>query len=541
MALSALKNGRKRARPASPEIPNLVPNDSTVYSPYGAGADGEEATGEAGDAFYGLDEEESDEELGDDIRGCLGTLSSWIWKRNPPEPKTWLSMAKKRILPSRENFGETERQNWDRSRRSLGPVKKSIFSVETHRMKQQQQRQRHQRQKQYDDLQPPSKRILLEKKPRRGRAEGAEGRARRAREERPPFALSPVDKATKPRSGALKAMRGHTPGNIGSRRGKGAAKRRLEEEPKRESFKDFLAHISMNLQSLKVSDLKRSDQVYSKLIERTLITPEIREQAKVAFERLVEELCQEVVQIAKGRSFMNTEGEQRAEELIFDTDDDDLVIKKFNVEMLGKDIQTLQDGVWLNDEIINFHMKMMKDRMDRNAKSDLVPEAFKSRNLFFNTFFYAKLSDNGKGYNYKAVRRWSKKQKVQVHESQLDKVITPINVGNSHWCLSVINFKEKRIEYYDSLGGTNPKCMQNLRRYVQDEAKQYRKEEIDMKGWTDYTPRDIPQQRNGCDCGVFTTKYADYISENRDLDFTQDDMRMFRRRMALEIAKGHIL
>ena len=29
----------------------------------------------------------------------------------------------------------------------------------------------------------------------------------------------------------------------------------------------------------------------------------------------------------------------------------------------------------------------------------------------------------------------------------------PVHVGGNHWCLAVVNFKQKQFEYYDSLGG----------------------------------------------------------------------------------------
>ena len=35
-------------------------------------------------------------------------------------------------------------------------------------------------------------------------------------------------------------------------------------------------------------------------------------------------------------------------------------------------------------------------------------------------------------------------------------LIVPINLGNQHWVCGAINFKRKRIEYHDSLGGYKP-------------------------------------------------------------------------------------
>ena len=45
-----------------------------------------------------------------------------------------------------------------------------------------------------------------------------------------------------------------------------------------------------------------------------------------------------------------------------------------------------------------------------------------------------------------------------------------------HWCLSVINFKKKRFEYYDSLFGQNDRCLTLLKEYIINES-------LDKKKW----------------------------------------------------------
>ena len=42
---------------------------------------------------------------------------------------------------------------------------------------------------------------------------------------------------------------------------------------------------------------------------------------------------------------------------------------------------------------------------------------------------------------------------------------------------------------------------------------------------------EIPRQMNGCDCGVFMCKYADYIAMGCPLTFHQRDMEYFRLRI----------
>jgi len=116
----------------------------------------------------------------------------------------------------------------------------------------------------------------------------------------------------------------------------------------------------------------------------------------------------------------------------------------------------------------------------------------------------------------------------------MDKVVVPIHLGN-HWCLAVINFKQKRFEYYDSLGSSNDSCLKTLKKYLLDESMDKRKNPIDLSDWEDYQPKDIPLQKNGYDCGVFMCKYADCTSAGRPFLFKQLHMPYFRQLMILEI------
>ena len=53
--------------------------------------------------------------------------------------------------------------------------------------------------------------------------------------------------------------------------------------------------------------------------------------------------------------------------------------------------------------------------------------------------------------------------------------------------------------------------------------------------------KDIPQQNNSSDCGMFSCKFAEYLSRRAEITFDQADMPYFRRRMMWEIVKNNIL
>jgi sentrin-specific protease 1 len=124
----------------------------------------------------------------------------------------------------------------------------------------------------------------------------------------------------------------------------------------------------------------------------------------------------------------------------------------------------------------------------------------------------------------------------------LDKVFIPVNHRKVHWGLAVINFIDKRFEYYDSLRwGPPARLLEHLRKYVKDEAATYNKLDYNLDNWVDHVASDIPIQHRGSgDCGVFMCKFADYLSDGLDLTFSAGDMLYFRRRMLVEILENKV-
>uniref|UniRef100_A0A3Q3L9X9 SUMO specific peptidase 1 n=1 Tax=Mastacembelus armatus TaxID=205130 RepID=A0A3Q3L9X9_9TELE len=197
----------------------------------------------------------------------------------------------------------------------------------------------------------------------------------------------------------------------------------------------------------------------------------------------------------------------------------------FGLSLTRKDLQTLSSLNWLNDEVINFYMNLLVER----SKEPSLPSV-----NTFNTFFYPKLRSSG----YSAVRRWTKKTDI----FSKDILLVPVHLG-VHWCLSVVDFRKKAIMYFDSMGGNNDEACKILFEYLQQESKDKKGKKLDTSGWTLHSKRrnEIPQQMNGSDCGMFTCKYADYITKDKPITFTQTHMPYFRRRMVWEIVNHKLL
>uniref|UniRef100_A0A671U4C2 SUMO specific peptidase 1 n=1 Tax=Sparus aurata TaxID=8175 RepID=A0A671U4C2_SPAAU len=177
----------------------------------------------------------------------------------------------------------------------------------------------------------------------------------------------------------------------------------------------------------------------------------------------------------------------------------------FGLSLTRKDLQTLSNLNWLNDEVINFYMNLLVER----SKDPNLPSV-----NTFNTFFYPKLRCSG----YSTVRRWTKKMDIFAK----DILLVPVHLG-VHWCLSVVDFRKKAILYFDSMGGNNDEACRILFDYLQQESKDKKGKALDTSGWILHSKKrsEIPQQMNGSDCGMFTCKYADYITKDKPITFTQ--------------------
>ncbi|KAJ2805326.1 SUMO1 sentrin specific peptidase 1 [Coemansia guatemalensis] len=195
-----------------------------------------------------------------------------------------------------------------------------------------------------------------------------------------------------------------------------------------------------------------------------------------------------------------------------------------NVPVSAHDMATLGAGKWLNDEVINFYMQLI---MTRSQKTPALPKVHA-----FNTFFYSTLSDKG----YARVRRWTRRTKI----FEQDMIIVPVHLG-VHWCCAVIDFRSKSIAYYDALLGDNPKCLRLLMNYLHEESKDKEGQDFDEDGWSLKCEKEIPRQHNGYDCGVFAIMFAEYVSRDAPLSFSQENLPFLRRKATYEIATGSLV
>ena len=81
----------------------------------------------------------------------------------------------------------------------------------------------------------------------------------------------------------------------------------------------------------------------------------------------------------------------------------------------------------------------------------------------------------------------------------LDKIFFPVNVGRTHWVVTVAYMQEKRIQFYDSFGDSGNEWMEAVFRYIKDEHMDKKKSPLPDEDSWELVPcvRGTPRQLNG--------------------------------------------
>ncbi|XP_037724349.1 uncharacterized protein LOC119556330 isoform X3 [Drosophila subpulchrella] len=214
---------------------------------------------------------------------------------------------------------------------------------------------------------------------------------------------------------------------------------------------------------------------------------------------------------------------RRYEQLMYGGPEDEVLVVKFNMHIHRRDILSLKGTEWLNDEIINFYMCLLTDR---SAKPEL-PNVYA-----MNTFFVPRLLQAG----HAGVKRWTRK--VDIFSK--DVIPVPVHCNGVHWCMAIIHLRNKTIRYYDSMGAPNQAVLNALEAYLREESLDKRKQPFDTSVFVIENVPNVPQQLNGSDCGVFSCMFAEYISRDAPITFSQAEMEYFRKKMVLEIVAGEL-
>jgi hypothetical protein len=202
---------------------------------------------------------------------------------------------------------------------------------------------------------------------------------------------------------------------------------------------------------------------------------------------------------------------------------DDILASQDADSVQRESMHRLQPGQWLNDEVINYFLKNCLAKRDEKL---CAKQAGRKRSHFFNSFFVQTMFDEKNSnsslrgrYNYKNVRRWSKKVPGK-DIFNLKYIFCPINLDNMHWTSACIFMEQKKIQYYDSMGGTDWGKLEGLLEYLKDEWKAKKGGEMDVSEWELVGCQEgSPRQLNG-ECLFVCCCFA-YVSSSH---FCGDDI-----------------
>jgi len=203
------------------------------------------------------------------------------------------------------------------------------------------------------------------------------------------------------------------------------------------------------------------------------------------------------------------------------------VITNYNINITRIDLNGLTGENWVNDNIIEVYMQMVAERSNTKTWRNLG----RPRLYCMSTYFFISLIKRGHG----AMQRWTK----DVDIFSYDIILIPIH-QEDHWCLATVDFRSPGVFYYDSMASHNMPALSAILGYLQSEHLSKKGSELNVTNFAKEIV-DCPQQENGADCGIFACKFAEFISREAPVNFTQEDMPYYRKRMIWEIAKKQLL
>jgi Ulp1 family protease len=170
----------------------------------------------------------------------------------------------------------------------------------------------------------------------------------------------------------------------------------------------------------------------------------------------------------------------------------------------------LKQRTWLRDATINFFFLLLR----LHGVAALAEGGPRESHVWaHNSFFYAKLTGQSgpKVYAYEGVRGWTaaRKSKLGVDIFAYRRVIMPINRGNKHWAMVMVDMEEKRVYFLDSLRGNGSDVIRHLIQYLKDEWADKKGGELPWTFTAGVSPDSLPRQQNGVDCGAFVCAFGE--------------------------------
>jgi len=127
----------------------------------------------------------------------------------------------------------------------------------------------------------------------------------------------------------------------------------------------------------------------------------------------------------------------------------------------------------------------------------------------------------------------------------VSKIIFPVYRSKNHCALCVIDLEKELTVYYDSLGYEYKELGWVVRKYLSDEHSAKVKRGRSFERFVIIYPKELPQQNNTFDCGIFTMKFLEWIVEEIPLKgefiFDSSNIATFREKIMFEIIQERLM
>ena len=184
-------------------------------------------------------------------------------------------------------------------------------------------------------------------------------------------------------------------------------------------------------------------------------------------------------------------------------------------------------SAWLNDDVINAYLSSVvtAGQKERHQRRNHAPKV-----STLSSFWYPKIIKDGP----ESTARWTRRAGINGTKLlEVERLFIPINLGNMHWTLCVVSPTAKRIDYYDSLGGSGTTVINNILEWLEYELPNQ-----NVRSWQS-SQNSQPHQTNGSDCGVFVLTTSLMIMRGVDpLAYNASFIPLQRRRIVGEFLNG---
>ena len=198
---------------------------------------------------------------------------------------------------------------------------------------------------------------------------------------------------------------------------------------------------------------------------------------------------------------------------------------------------------WLNDDVINFCIRVAAETRFQSS-------------MTATSFAYLKIGQREYDQATKHVMQGRHLTLPPLSDvlrgrTAIERILLPINLGDSHWVLVVVDVVHKLILHYDSLNWDGSVLTRNVLEWIkhvcsQQGEKEWQQINVQHESVRGYPP--CAKQNNAIDCGVYTVIHALYAMrkvrqtalpvhpDERDLDI----IRYWRPFLACTLLQGRM-